>query len=1262
MKKRIIAALTALVMVVTMIPASAFAATETPKTDVQKAEDLVIALVQGEDDTVNAKDPKKDGQVTVNYTNADLKALDAAYAAYNKLGKGEQADFDATTFTKLKLAKKAFVKYLEVAKNYSTEAKKFTEKSLTATNIVNIKAGDAYVALDVSAADIAGSTGITVKALDNIQDKPAVDVSLIKNVDIKNADKAYKQEDIAVTDEQNNIVKALYTAIDGDAVASELNTNFTAALAKIDAIKGADKVVSADGTIDGASNGLFAAINEVMTSKVAAYGKVSNYIYLAANYDAFLRLNAEKMTFEAANDEMDAATLTLKNTDKKLGPVVNYVDGKTPVVEENYTAAKAAYDAAKAVLDKYKDTTYDGKSKTDLKAALDKMRDDDEKTFNGTLEKYERAVEAKALITELDGKTIDFALYEKYNTLLGYSAEFNTFADLDQYFVAKDATKFENALEKKYKEIAKAVATFKTTVSKRAVADRYGNDIKAAIDKLPAAIKITDEKAINEVVDMLNAYIAEHNEFFATDKITGDFAIVKSALNFNGTAIDLIDTGVFSLKDNLNEFIDATSLDGKDIEVLALAVLKLDAEKSADRFTNYEAALKASEFNTKVDLALGVNSILKGKLEKALTDYDKVAAKLTAEEIAVYKEADKERFENIDSAREAVRVYTKANTKAVIDKIKEINELIDGIVTEAEKASNANLTLDYATNKTLIEKVDAIFAADVDLKVIYDQKKGNDLAAAKAGTDAAKLVKLETARTEYTNSQFKPSENQAAKNVEALIKALAIVDDKTTMAKVEETAVAYMAAEKAYDELTTNEKAFVRNHERLTAVKTPLIEQLVANIDKAMAENFSVFVGGEFSDAQIAKAIEIKATLDKYATILGTTKYDPTVDVNAKGAVDAMLPGFANRANFFKVYLAVANEAYAPLVKEIKAVYTVIDAAAKATKAPTNGKEALVIINGVKAYNALSADAKALLNDKLNKLNSLDADMNFIVKEDILKYEEAAKAFVLEFANVEAIADQKLVDGVARPEVVVKDLAGNTLVKGVDYDVRYVGNNKVNEKASVIIFAVGNKYAGEKEVNFKIVANKPVAPTGLRVVDTDQGILKIAVDAVEGANYKFFIRKVGNTAWRESKVRTSNTVVFTECVKNAKYEVKAVIVVDGVFSEEATMDGTVWTNRIGTKAGKMYTPKFASFKLTGRNAKAVAKNVAYDNEQYRLLWKKAGNTTWKAGSWSTNRTRPVYKLQKGAKYSFKLQYRYKSDVNGSYVNSGYSAIKTATVK
>ena len=54
------------------------------------------------------------------------------------------------------------------------------------------------------------------------------------------------------------------------------------------------------------------------------------------------------------------------------------------------------------------------------------------------------------------------------------------------------------------------------------------------------------------------------------------------------------------------------------------------------------------------------------------------------------------------------------------------------------------------------------------------------------------------------------------------------------------------------------------------------------------------------------------------------------------------------------------------------------------------------------------------------------------------------------------------------PTVVVKDAAGNTLKKGVDYTVTYVGGRKKTGTYAVTVKLKGN-YSGTKVLSFSIV-------------------------------------------------------------------------------------------------------------------------------------------------------------------------------------------------
>ena len=182
-------------------------------------------------------------------------------------------------------------------------------------------------------------------------------------------------------------------------------------------------------------------------------------------------------------------------------------------------------------------------------------------------------------------------------------------------------------------------------------------------------------------------------------------------------------------------------------------------------------------------------------------------------------------------------------------------------------------------------------------------------------------------------------------------------------------------------------------------------------------------------------------------------------------------------------------------------------------------------------------------------------------------------------------------------------------------------------------------------------AIKLVAPTGLKVTGTDQGILKIVVDKVEGLQYKFYVRKVGNEKWVASKIKDANTVTFTGLTKNAKYQVKAVTVLDGKESKATVMKGYVWTNRVGSKAAAMYKPVIKNVTIKNRVAKITVNKVNYNKAQYALGFKKAGAKDFKWFAPNAKTVKTVKNLKKGVKYTFTMRYQYTSKVSGTIVKN-----------
>ena len=1258
MKKRIIAAMTALVMVVTMIPGTAFAASETNS---EVATRLIKELVEGGD--------KAGDSVTVHYTNADLKALNDATLAYENLGDVEKIEFnDGGWDEKLTVATAVFKLYLDKAKAYKDAAANIKENTLDSQNLP--AATEPYNGLDLSKTTPINGQAVVV---DNIKDKTAVDMNLVTAGTLKSelvnatTEKTYVTADVEVSKETNDLVKALYQVNPSTKVADAFDGNLKTALQVVEGINGKEY----NSTNKSALNDMFDAVNASM--KIADYGKCVSYIYLSKDYNDYYRVYMEKEALLDADIEMNAATEAL--TDKYDGAESPAAVNTPAVINvDTYESAKADKVVAEAVAKKYEDTKYDGEAKTGLATEIGNV--------TTGIEQYEAKVKIKNEIEALAEKTMNMETYYAYTRLKAvHNGEMDT---IDNYFTSKTVAK--RPIQAAYNKLGEAATAFETTISKADLANYFGQSVKNKIKKLPSInkVKISDYEAIKTIVNELNDYIDLRIKL--TDlKDNEKFAINSKVLKFNSGEINFTDTSIFDLS-IVDSFIAKSPLTGEDIEYLAAAV---KGYYNIFDSNEYNGAVNALKVFATTDIT---NGTLLGKIIGESNDfelsaeftkedrdsvaelieaYEKATAKLTTEEVNKIETDNLAEATAYKSAKEAVRLYDKAQTTAIKNDVIKINTLVTnddksgyGIILENEKPSSSTLDI-YANNKSIFDKIDAMYAADKDLEYLFNYIHVTNSSLNPVGEFSVAATKLANARAEYEAHYADttvPEITQSAKTVVKMINELPEIDGETSYADVKAAADAYLAADKAYKELSGMDQFYVSNNYKLEAYKATVKTQLVRTIDAEINANLEYIVSGKLSAEQVTATKEIRATLDQYATIL-TGSYDGEVNIMT-GNASGMFPNdFTNGAEFFAAYKIICTEAYAPLVVEIKAADKAIDAAVALTTGEAkadNATESKTILLGVELYNALSKEAKELLVDATT-LDALEANLSQTEENiaDLLADVDGARAFLLEYAVIDDIEDQKLVDGIARPEVVVKDLDGNTLVKGVDYDVRYVGNNKVNDKASVIIFALGNKYAGELEVNFKIVADKPVAPTGLKVVDSDQGVLKIVADTVKDAQYKFYVKKVGETKWTASKLKNTPEVTFYGLDKNAKYQVKAVVFLNDEHSDATIMDGVYWTNRVGTKAAAMYKPSIKSVTIKNRVAKITVNKVDYNKVKYALGFKKGNAKNFKWFEPNAKTVKTLKNLKKGVKYTFAIKYQYTSEVSGTIIKSN-GASKTVT--
>ena len=1306
MKKRIIAALTALVMVVTMIPASAFAATApTPKTIDGAIKTLVGSF---------------DGNAAVAYTQEELDALDKILVDYESLNVADKNTVNDANGKYMYAAMGVMKAYCNDIKAYkdavnnltglTADGNKIKVPATLAKAIDNLAATEVKMDVDAKAGTVKLNEkgSFTIKKDDLAKTKTtALKFDKLKSSTLK----AYLGENNLDRTAEDALIKMVYAVTDFTKAGSDdADANFVAfltaaakdmeldtynetttaahpAYALVKAVYGDDLL---PGGKDGAADVTFVGSKE----------KIADYVYLAADKERnnFLAAFEKASIFENGRKAFAEAKKALEDPngdeDKADSYLASYTtintattkfDEKTnklPNVNvNNITEVKAAYEKALKVYTDNKDifTTEAETYRDNVLSILQPVKKEDGKfytaTENGMIDVVEAAVANKAIIDELSAKiakkealtmedVLNFNRIENIK-IAGDATPFtkiNAFDNIDAFLAVSPREANELKVYNAYNAVAKEVTAAKANFGAKEIAAKYAPAVKEALKAVPSfdTITLNDVAKIDAVIDAINNYITAMKTFDKASGLVNKDAIIAEK---DYTLTNLTDTDAYLelngiTKNDILAFKDSANQIGTIEKAYDSAITTVESA-----LTKAIAYLKATE----------ADSIVSGKeYENAKTDivaYDEAFAELdkvvNAKDVkAHYAEKNKADLEKLAKVRKYMVRF---------ESIKEVVADLDANVApklgQLKLVRNGNMTAaDYTANKAIIDSIATTLAKEnYDYIFRHYDSAQKDIAGASKAYDFARY---DAAVIEYNAYMADGS----AATVENKIAALKPLAKTAKFADIDAAIAAYTDVKAAYDALDNAGKAAVNNVNKLTSIDKGIKDALVREISGEMAKLVKIPANNVLTASQVKTVEAVNALLVKYEENLGKAIYDSKQKATsaAGGNVKKIFPGFANNPNdpayiFAEALYLVENKTADAAKAEIEKVYTTIEEGYNVVAGSNvidNAKEAELVIKAIAAYNGLSDLAKEMVVEPTFTITIKGASKtNFdkIYVEKMLASEKEAKSYFLENATVAPITDQDATGEYVRPEIVITDAMGN-VVDAKEYTVEYFNNLKAGTAKFVATAVTGSKYVGSIEGTFKILADKLVAPTGLKVVASDNGILKIECDAVEGVQYKFFVRKIGNTKWSASKIKDAPTVTYTGLTKNAQYEVKAVTVLNGEESDITVMDGTVWTNRIGTRSAYMYKPAIKNVTIKNRVAKVTVKTVNYNNVKYALGFKKANAKEFRWFAPNAKTVKTVKNLKKGVKYTFAIRYQYTSEVSNTIVKNPKVATATRTVK
>ncbi|MGN0469244.1 MAG: fibronectin type III domain-containing protein, partial [Acutalibacteraceae bacterium] len=235
---------------------------------------------------------------------------------------------------------------------------------------------------------------------------------------------------------------------------------------------------------------------------------------------------------------------------------------------------------------------------------------------------------------------------------------------------------------------------------------------------------------------------------------------------------------------------------------------------------------------------------------------------------------------------------------------------------------------------------------------------------------------------------------------------------------------------------------------------------------------------------------------------------------------------------------------------------------------------------------------------------------------------------------------------VQKPSVTVKDSKGNT-ISSKYYTVSYSGNLKSVGTHKVIIAFKGN-YTSSKTLTFNIV---PTAPTGLKASQSTTSVTLTWNKSSGVGSYAVYMLNSKTNKYEKKVSVSSNKAVIKNLKAGTVYQFKII-----AFDKTGKLKSSY--SAAFTTATKPDTP---TIKVTAGKVKAVISwNKVSGANGYTVYYSDSKNSGYKkAGSTSkTNYT--VTKLKSGKTYYFKVIANKK--VGSSYINSAYSAVKSAKIK
>ena len=267
---------------------------------------------------------------------------------------------------------------------------------------------------------------------------------------------------------------------------------------------------------------------------------------------------------------------------------------------------------------------------------------------------------------------------------------------------------------------------------------------------------------------------------------------------------------------------------------------------------------------------------------------------------------------------------------------------------------------------------------------------------------------------------------------------------------------------------------------------------------------------------------------------------------------------------------------------------------------------------------------------------------------------------MIDAASIKLSTEKCTYNGKKRtPTVTVKDVEGNDLVEGVDFEVEYAAGRKNVGEYKITVNFIGN-YEGQKELTFTIAAGKT---TKITATSSKKDYVKLTWNAVEGATgYRVYIYKTADSKTRKKIASVEGTSYNLSKDYNGKAlkigsEYKIAIV-----AYTKLEDGTVIHALAGVAKTFTRTPGKSDLSVSSTKGKAKLNwtNVAGETG-FEIYYSTTKDGTYKlAGEVGKDVLTFTKSFSSSKTIYFKV--RAFTEIDGEKVYSSFSTIKSVKIK